>query len=102
MPGRKSRSLYWPAPSVTTERVPSISAGLAASIVTPGSTAPLASLTTPAKALWAELVPGNSTRHAALTKSETVAYALLPNITTLLGRPRVLMTHDDTGVSPLT
>ena len=47
MPGRRSTIRYWPVPSVTTERTFSISAGLAASTVTPGSTAPDASLTTP-------------------------------------------------------
>jgi hypothetical protein len=36
---------YWPLPSVTTDRTFSISAGLDASTVTPGSTAPDASLT---------------------------------------------------------
>ena len=41
-------TLYWPVPSVTTVRVFSRSAGLDASTVTPGSTAPDASLTTPA------------------------------------------------------
>src|SRR5881397_2143797 len=40
--------LYCPEPSVTTVRTFSISAGLAASTVTPGSTAPVVSLTTPA------------------------------------------------------
>ena len=40
--------MYWPVPSVTTVRVFSRSAGLDASTVTPGSTAPDASLTTPA------------------------------------------------------
>src|SRR5262245_59446122 len=39
---------YWPAPSLTAVRIFSISAGLAASTVTPGSTAPDASLTAPA------------------------------------------------------
>ena len=43
----------WPALSVTTERVFSISAGLAASTVTPGNTAPDVSLTTPAMDAWA-------------------------------------------------
>ena len=38
---------YCPVPSVTAVRIFSISAGLAASTVTPGSTAPDASLTTP-------------------------------------------------------
>ena len=45
---------YWPVASLTTERTFSINAGLAASTVTPGSTAPEASLTTPAIPLaWA-------------------------------------------------
>ena len=39
---------YWPDPSVTADRTFSISAGLDASTVTPGSTAPEVSLTTPA------------------------------------------------------
>src|ERR1041385_3834889 len=38
---------YWPVPSVTVARTFSMSAGLDASTVTPGSTAPDASLTTP-------------------------------------------------------
>src|SRR3954453_12792501 len=41
---------YCPCPSVTTERTFSISAGLDASTVTPGSTAPEESLTRPAMA----------------------------------------------------
>ena len=40
--------LYWPVPSLMEVRTFSIRAGLAASIVAPGSTAPDASLTTPA------------------------------------------------------
>src|SRR5688572_19364232 len=48
VPGRRSMIWYWPLPSVTTDRVRSISAGLEASTVTPGSTAPDVSLTTPA------------------------------------------------------
>ena len=47
-PGRRSMMRYWPAPSVTTVRTFSMSAGLAASTVTPGNTAPDVSLTTPA------------------------------------------------------
>src|SRR5918995_6157780 len=39
---------YWPAPSVTAVRTFSISTGLAASTMTPGSTAPDESRTTPA------------------------------------------------------
>src|SRR3954468_9986419 len=43
--------LYCPSPSVTTVRDFSISAGLAASTETPGSTAPDASRTSPARPL---------------------------------------------------
>src|SRR6476660_635495 len=49
---------YWPEPSVTTERVFSISAGLAASTVTPGRTPPEESLTTPAICACAKTVEG--------------------------------------------
>jgi hypothetical protein len=45
--------LYWPDPSVVTDRDFSISTSLAASTVTPGSTAPDVSLAMPAIALWA-------------------------------------------------
>jgi hypothetical protein len=38
---------YWPVAFVTTDRTFSISTGLAASTVTPGNTAPEASLATP-------------------------------------------------------
>jgi hypothetical protein len=48
VPGTRLMILYWPSPSVTTVRLFSISAGLAASTVTPGMTPPLASRTTPA------------------------------------------------------
>src|SRR6478672_11067555 len=47
-PGRRSTILYWPCVSVVTVRTCSMSAGLDASTVTPGITAPLGSLTTPA------------------------------------------------------
>src|SRR5438552_13140297 len=52
---------YWPVASLTTERTFSISTGLAASTVTPGSTAPDASLTTPVMAACANAVTGRST-----------------------------------------
>src|SRR5207244_11621046 len=48
MPGRRLTILYCPDPSVTTVRIRSMRAGLAASTVTPGITAPLVSLTVPA------------------------------------------------------
>ena len=47
-PGLRSTILYWPLSSVIAARARSISAGLLASTVTPGSTAPVASFTTPA------------------------------------------------------
>src|SRR5262245_4285448 len=48
MPGTRPTILYWPCPSVVAVRTFSISAGLEASTVTPGSTAPVVSRTTPA------------------------------------------------------
>src|SRR5678816_1913803 len=53
-----------PCASVTAERTPSISAGLAASTVTPGSTPPEASRTTPVMLLCAHAAAGIR-RHAA-------------------------------------
>ena len=49
-PGSRFTIRYTPAPSVTAERTFSINAGLAASTVTPGSTALEASRTVPVKA----------------------------------------------------
>src|SRR5687767_15663567 len=60
MPGRRSMIRYWPVPSVVTERTFSIRTGLAASTVTPGSTAPDASLTTPVMAPCAIAAAGTS------------------------------------------
>ena len=50
---------YSPFASVMTVLAFSISAGLLASTVTPGSTAPVVSLTTPAIALCASALPGD-------------------------------------------
>ena len=47
-PGRRSMTLNWPSLSVKTVRDPPISAALAASTVTPGSTPPVVSDTCPA------------------------------------------------------
>src|SRR5262252_1946612 len=52
MPGFRSTMRYWPVPSVTTVRDFSMSTGLDASTLTPGITAPEASLTMPAIAGW--------------------------------------------------
>src|SRR5918995_6916870 len=54
---------YLPLPSVTAVRTFSIKAGLEASTVTPGSTAPDASCTAPAIEAWADAMAGKSTRH---------------------------------------
>src|SRR6185503_13537401 len=51
---------YWPPPSVTTVRAFSMSAGLEASTVTPGSTAPVASFTTPVMEACANAAEGIS------------------------------------------
>src|SRR5678815_3407306 len=51
---------YWPVPLVTVVRTFSISAGLAASTVTPGSTAPDASRTTPVSDACAAATLGSS------------------------------------------
>src|SRR6516164_1261341 len=68
-PGTKSTILYWPCPSVTAVRTFSISAGLEASTVTPGKTAPDGSLTTPAMLLvaWARADAGRSATIIAST-----------------------------------
>ena len=52
---------YWPLLSVTTTRTFSISAGLAASTVTPGSTAPEVSRATPVMdaSVWAWAATGS-------------------------------------------
>src|ERR1700737_5157794 len=59
--------LYCPCASVVADRTRSMSAGLAASTVTPGSTPPVASLMMPAIALWARATVGANTRHSAPT-----------------------------------
>src|SRR6266850_5532414 len=60
VPGRKSTIRYWPEPSVTTDRTFSIRAGLAASTVTPGTTAPDVSCTTPVMDAWPYTSEGTS------------------------------------------
>src|SRR6266850_5462522 len=64
---------YWPVPPVTTDRTFSISAGLDASTVTPGSTAPDASFTCPAIDACARTIAGaprsSSTNNAIMTRS---------------------------------
>src|SRR5437762_8326650 len=66
--------LYRPSPSVTTERTFSIRAGLAASTVTPGITAPDASRTTPEipAACCADALEGNESTPASIATATLV------------------------------
>ena len=82
VPGTRLTILYWPSPSVTAVRTFSMSAGLAASTVTPGMTAPLVSLTTPAM-VWANVVAGNRTRNPHTTRR---AGTIVRRIITTSGR----------------
>src|SRR5688572_7762879 len=68
VPDLRSTMRYWPVLSVTTDRTRSISAGLAASTVTPGSTAPEVSLAVPVMVAWAHTAVGTMSR-----ESQTVA-----------------------------
>ena len=71
-PGRRSTILYTPSPSVTAVRTFSIRAVLDASTVTPGSTAPVVSFTTPPMVppvwLWADVITGSSSTTYAKIK----------------------------------
>src|SRR5688572_27031475 len=75
---------YWPVPSVTTERTFSINAGLEASTVTPGSTAPDASRTVPVNVPWANAEAGSR-----ITASHRKHFAALHMSGVLLRFPRV-------------
>src|SRR5713101_4970670 len=70
VPGRRSTIRYCPVASLMTDRTFSIRAGLAASTVTPGSTPPDASLTTPVIAACAEAVDGRSRRTSKPNKPD--------------------------------
>src|SRR5688572_31855287 len=83
---------YCPAPSVTAVRVFSIRAGLLASTVTPGTTAPVVSLTAPAITLWAA-----TGRHVRTSASAALAKVVM------IRRVGQLRIHDllpDTWTSP--
>src|SRR5689334_23420874 len=71
VPGLRSSIRYRPAPSVTVVRTFSINAGLAASTVTPGSTAPDESFTAPASTACAQAVDCATTRHVSI-KSDRI------------------------------
>src|SRR5678815_2137564 len=76
--------VYFPAPSLTAERTFSIRAGLAASTVTPGRTAPDVSLTTPVSALWACAAPGSRANSPAATRTALSVRAYSLAISTIL------------------
>src|SRR6185503_5705874 len=68
---------YRPLPSVTAVRTFSVSAGLAASTVTPGNTAPVVSLTSPARMACAAATRGtaatspNNRKHLTIVRIVT-------------------------------
>src|SRR4029450_6524079 len=76
MPGGSSVMRYWPVLSVTAVRVFSISVGLEASTVTPGRTAPDASLTTPASVACAYPDEGRTTNQATTNRIRLKALIL--------------------------
>src|SRR5215475_10761489 len=88
-----------PLPSVTLDRTFSMSAGLDASTVTPGSTAPDASLTTPAIDAWAYTTDGTR-MHDSSTPASTLPTLRIGSIP-LLSRPRrpASDTEDSQGFS---
>src|SRR5262245_1534249 len=69
-PARRSTMLYWPLPSVVADRTFSIRAGLDASTVTPGNTAPDESRTVPVRDACANTQVG-ATRNNATTNQAT-------------------------------
>src|SRR6266850_728143 len=75
-PGRRSIIRKSPATSVVTVLTFSIRAGLLASTVTPGSTAPVASFTTPAMALCASARSGNNASMANPASTTTATLLL--------------------------
>src|SRR5206468_11690403 len=82
-PGRRSTILYCPPESVTTLRDFSMSAGLAASTVTPGRTAPVESLTVPEMALWPLAVAQIASRHKAGTPVRRIRRRMTPPFTAI-------------------
>ena len=70
--------MYRPSPSVTAERLFSISTGLDASTLTPGSTAPDVSFTIPLNDAWAYAAAGANARHRNDTTLLASARFILP------------------------
>src|SRR5690242_4239768 len=79
VPARRSTMRYWPVASVTALRVFSISAGLDASTVTPGSTPPDVSRTVPAR-LCADAMLGTTARIAITTNDRTSTGRMSENL----------------------
>src|SRR5436190_297772 len=84
--------LYRPSPSETTVRTFSIRAGLAASTVTPGSTAPVVSFTTPAMPPWANVDAGTS-KHRRTPAQKPAAMFL----TMVLSSPKSINSVQENG-----
>jgi hypothetical protein len=81
-----------PVPSVTADRVFSISTLLDASTFTPGSTAPDVSFATPVNDAWAYAAAGNKARHRT-------SITLLASARFIRGLLRVIRTgSDEAGV----
>ncbi len=79
VPGRRSTMRYWPVPSVTTVRLCSIRAGLVASTVTPGRTAPDESRTTPVIEACCAFAAGLRTANNERVTASRVMVAMLPS-----------------------
>src|SRR5688572_6291111 len=88
VPGRRSTIRYCPPPSVTTVRTFSMSTGLLASTVTPGSTAPDVSFTVPVIVACANAMVGMSTARATRCPIRTNARITYPPDSNALQRPR--------------
>src|SRR5262245_4751471 len=90
-PARRSTMRYWPLPSVVADLPFSISAGLAASTVTPGSTAPDESRTVPVIDAWANAW-GAAARNMATTRhaAPDVRMTLPPDLVTGFWTARLL------------
>ena len=76
VPGLRSTMRYVPSAPVTSLLLPSMSTGLATSTVTPGSTAPLVSLTVPVNPLCAY-----ASGEARTTRAQTRIADLQPRLT---------------------
>ena len=79
-PARRSTMRYWPLPSVVAVRAFSMSAGLDASTVTPGNTAPEVSRTVPVIDAWANTTEGVTRNNATTTQAVPGVRITLPPV----------------------